>query len=97
MQELLKFLLWPFALVYGLINTVRNYCYDKKIFKSTGFNHPLISIGNLSVGGTGKTPHIEYLVRLLQQRYSLATLSRGYGRKTSGFMEVSVNNNAAEV
>jgi tetraacyldisaccharide 4'-kinase len=97
MQELLKFLLWPFALIYGLINTVRNYCYDKKLFKSTGFHHPLISIGNLTVGGTGKTPHIEYLVRMLQHRFSMATLSRGYGRKTAGFLEVNINNNAEEV
>jgi tetraacyldisaccharide 4'-kinase len=63
---------------------VRNYLYNKGHFRATKFAHPVISIGNLSVGGTGKTPHIEYLIELLQSRFHIATLSRGYGRKTSG-------------
>lgn len=84
----MKILIQPFlfllSLPYGLVNVLRNYLYDKGYIKSTKFAHPVISVGNLSVGGTGKTPHIEYLIALLQPMYSVATLSRGYGRKTSG-------------
>jgi len=68
---------------------LRNFFYDKGIFKSVSFPVPVISVGNLSTGGTGKTPHIEYLVRLLKDKYKVATLSRGYGRKTKGFIIVS--------
>lgn len=81
-----KLLLYPFSLLYGLIMAIRNWLYDLKVFKSTGFDIPVISIGNLSTGGTGKTPHIEYIVKLLSDKYSLATLSRGYGRKSKGFL-----------
>ncbi|APD07835.1 tetraacyldisaccharide 4'-kinase [Flavobacteriaceae bacterium UJ101] len=64
----------------------RNLLYDKGIFKSTSFGIPIICIGNLSVGGTGKTPHTEYLVRLLKRNYHIAILSRGYGRKSKGYI-----------
>jgi tetraacyldisaccharide 4'-kinase len=65
---------------------IRNWLYDRNIFKSKRFDIPVISIGNLSTGGTGKTPHIEYLIKLLSDKYHVATLSRGYGRKTRGFI-----------
>lgn len=65
---------------------VRNYFFDKGWLASTSFPVPVIAVGNLSMGGTGKSPQIEYLIRLLQERYALATLSRGYGRKTKGFV-----------
>ncbi len=81
-------LLLPFAVLYGMIVFVRNKMFDFKIIKSKSFTIPVISVGNLSVGGTGKTPHIEYLIRLLHKDFTVATLSRGYGRKTSGFMLV---------
>ncbi len=80
-----RILLIPFALLYGLIIWVRNWLYDKKIFKSTTFGLPLICIGNLSVGGTGKSPMAEYLVRHLKNNFRVATLSRGYKRKTKGY------------
>ena len=64
---------------------LRNFLFDKKIFKSSSFNFPIICVGNLATGGTGKTPMVEYLVRLLKDQYKPATLSRGYKRKTKGF------------
>ncbi|MCK5906874.1 MAG: tetraacyldisaccharide 4'-kinase, partial [Flavobacteriales bacterium] len=84
-MRILRVLLFPFSILYGLITYFRNKFYDFGWFKSTSFNIPIISVGNLSMGGTGKTPHIEYLIRLLKQKNKVATLSRGYGRKTKGF------------
>jgi len=83
---LLRKLLFPLAILYGFITTIRNYLYDKGILKSYSFNIPVIAVGNLSVGGTGKTPQIEYLIRLLSPTYKVATLSRGYKRKSEGFI-----------
>jgi len=79
-----KYLLWPFAWLYDLATRIRNYLYDIGNKKSFQFDSVVISIGNLNVGGSGKTPMVEYLIRLLADRYQLATLSRGYGRKTQG-------------
>jgi tetraacyldisaccharide 4'-kinase len=81
----IRLLLLPFALLYGLAVAIRNWLYDKKILRSATFNFPLICIGNLSVGGTGKSPIVEYLVELLQPHFKVATLSRGYKRKTKGY------------
>ncbi|HEY0092089.1 MAG TPA: tetraacyldisaccharide 4'-kinase, partial [Flavobacterium sp.] len=77
---LLRNLLLPFAILYGAITAIRNFLYDKKILASHRFDVPVIAVGNLSVGGTGKTPQIEYLIRLLSKRYRVATLSLGYKR-----------------
>lgn len=85
MLHYLKLLLWPFALLYGGIMALRNLFYTKGILTSRRFKVPVIVVGNLTVGGTGKTPHVEYLIRLLHN-YKLAVLSRGYKRKTKGFM-----------
>ena len=85
-MKILRILLFPFALLYGSIVYLRNKLYDVGIFSSTEFEIPVISVGNLCVGGTGKTPHIEYLIRLLKPEFLIATLSRGYGRKTKGFI-----------
>lgn len=82
-------LLLPFSWLYGIITWVRNFLYDKGILRSALFPRPIISVGNLTTGGTGKTPHIEYLIRLLKTKYKVATLSRGYGRTTKGFMITS--------
>ncbi len=76
---------------------MRNRAYDLKIFKSREFDVPVISIGNITVGGTGKTPHVEYLVNLLKDKYEVATLSRGYKRKTKGFHLVETSSTAREV
>ncbi len=81
----LRKILFPFSLIYAAITSLRNFLYDKNIKKSIGFDIPVIAVGNLSVGGTGKTPMVEYLIRLLSDRYSLVVLSRGYKRKSKGF------------
>jgi tetraacyldisaccharide 4'-kinase len=87
----------PFALLYGIIIWLRNKMYDLKFFSSTSFSLPVICVGNLSVGGTGKTPHIEYLIELLQQQYHVATLSRGYKRATRGFILANATSTAREI
>jgi len=76
---------FPFVPVYYAITSARNKLYDLGIMKSTSYNFPIICVGNLSVGGTGKTPMIEYLINLLNMDYRIATLSRGYKRKSEGF------------
>lgn len=90
-MNLLRKILFPFAIIYGFITSIRNLLYDKGIFKSYTFDIPVIAVGNLSVGGTGKTPQIEYLIRLLIGNYKIATLSRGYKRKTEGFVLADEN------
>lgn len=92
----LRYLLFPFSLLYGLIIFIRNKLYDWGILKSVKFHFPVISVGNLSVGGTGKTPHIEYLIRNFAAHYKLAVLSRGYKRKTSGYRLVKPMSTADE-
>ncbi len=85
-MKYLRWLLLPFSLLYGLVVIVRNWCYDAGVFKSYQFKKPVISVGNLDVGGAGKSPMTEYLIRLLKADYKLATLSRGYGRETKGYL-----------
>ncbi|MGQ0737897.1 MAG: tetraacyldisaccharide 4'-kinase [Bacteroidota bacterium] len=92
-----RILLLPFALLYWLGIAVRNFMYDKKILKSAGFGLPLICVGNLSVGGTGKSPMVEYLVGILKDRFKVATLSRGYKRKTKGYALANENNTALDI
>ena len=92
----LRSLLIPFSWLYGLVVLCRNALYDSGIFRSTGFNIPLISVGNITVGGTGKTPHVEYLVNMLMDQFRVATLSRGYKRKTRDFRLVKVGSTPAE-
>lgn len=77
-------LLIPFSWIYALITTVRNKLFDQGVLPSTPYSTPIISVGNITVGGTGKTPLTEYLIELLQTHYQVALLSRGYGRKTKG-------------
>ncbi|MNK24616.1 Tetraacyldisaccharide 4'-kinase [compost metagenome] len=85
MLKYLRLLLLPFNVIYALVVFIRNKFYDWGIFQSTSFDMPVICVGNLAVGGSGKTPTTEYLVRLLGE-YKVAILSRGYGRKTKGFI-----------
>ncbi len=87
----------PLSFVYGGILWLRNKMFDKNILKSTPFNFPLICVGNLAVGGTGKTPMVEYLIRLLESDFKPATLSRGYKRKTKGFGIANENTTALEI
>ena len=83
----MRILLWPISLLYHIVLAIRHKLYDWHILKTTQFEKPVICVGNLNLGGTGKTPHTEYLIRLLKNDYRLATLSRGYGRKTKGFKQ----------
>ena len=80
-----RVLLLPLAALYGLIIVIRNRLFDRHIMKSSAFNFPIICVGNLAVGGTGKSPMVEYLLELLSPRFKMATLSRGYKRKTKGY------------
>jgi len=95
-MKYLRWLLFPFSLLYGLVVVIRNWCYHMGIFKSANFNLPIISVGNLDAGGAGKTPLTEYLIRLLKPSYRLATLSRGYGRATKGFLLVETTSSASQ-
>ncbi len=93
----LTILLAPLALLYNIIVSLRNFLFDTKILHSKEFAMPIITIGNITVGGTGKTPHIEYLVRLLRKNFKIATLSRGYKRKTSGFVLATTESLSTEI
>lgn len=97
MLKSFRYLLFPFSLIYGAVIWVRNFLFDKKIFKSAKFNFPIICVGNLAVGGTGKTPMTEYLIELLQPTNTTATLSRGYKRKTTGFAIANATTTALEI
>ncbi len=92
-----RILLLPFALLYWLGIAIRNWLYDKRILESTSFGLPLICVGNLSVGGTGKSPMVEYLVANLKNKFKVATLSRGYKRKTRGYALADEKTTALEI
>jgi tetraacyldisaccharide 4'-kinase len=89
--------LLPFSLLYWLGIAIRNWLYNKKILKSSGFGLPVICVGNLSVGGTGKSPMVEYLVTNLKDKFKVATLSRGYKRKTKGYALANSTTTALEI
>jgi len=96
-MKILRKLLLPFSWIYGIILAFRNMAYDLGWFKSKSYQTPIICVGNLSTGGTGKSPMIEFLIDFLKEDYQIAVLSRGYKRKTKGFKEVLVNSTAEEV
>ena len=85
-ETVIKLLLAPFSLLYGGIISIRNILYKKEVLKSVKFDIPVVSIGNLSVGGTGKTPHIDYMVSWLKEYIQVGILSRGYKRESTGFV-----------
>ncbi|MDI9878073.1 tetraacyldisaccharide 4'-kinase [Flectobacillus longus] len=97
MNVILIGLLRPFSILYGWITSFRNLLFDWSIKSSKSFGLPVINVGNITVGGTGKSPHVEYLIRLLQPYYSLATLSRGYGRKTKGYLLANPHSTAEDL
>jgi tetraacyldisaccharide 4'-kinase len=97
MLKSFRYLLFPFSLLYGGAVWLRNWLFDKKILKSASFNFPIICVGNLAVGGTGKTPMVEYLIRVLKNDFNIATLSRGYKRKTKGFAIANEKTTALEI
>ena len=90
-------LLSPFTLLYAIGLMLRNLLYDLRILRSVSYDVPIIVVGNLSVGGTGKTPHVEFLIQLLRPYLSVATLSRGYKRKSKGYLAVAPNMSVKEV
>ena len=85
-RRILAPILFPLSLLYGFGVAVRNKLFDLNLLKSVEFDFPVISVGNITVGGTGKTPHVEYLVELLKEKFKLGILSRGYKRRTKGFL-----------
>lgn len=89
----IRIILWPFSIIYGAILAIRNSCFDFNLFKIHKFDIPIVSIGNLSVGGTGKTPHVAFIANHVKTSLNTAVLLRGYGRTTKGFLLVT--NNAA--
>lgn len=91
-----KYLL-PLSWIYGLIVYIRNKLFDLKILKQKSYDIPVICIGNITVGGTGKTPHTEYLIKLLSKNFRVAVLSRGYKRKTSGYVLSDENSTAKQI
>ncbi|WP_158837227.1 tetraacyldisaccharide 4'-kinase [Polaribacter sp. L3A8] len=96
-MKFLRFLLFPFTIIYDVVTSVRNFFFEIGIFKQTSFKIPVIVVGNLSVGGTGKTPQIEYLIRLLKDHFKTAVLSRGYKRKTEGYVLLNDSHSAEDV
>ena len=85
-NNILKALLWLPSVIYGFIVGFRNKLFDFNLLRSKEFDIPIISVGNISVGGTGKTPFVEFLVSILTNNFKVAILSRGYKRKTKGFI-----------
>lgn len=95
--NLIRKILYPISLLYGLIMSIRNKAFDRGILSSRSFDLPVIAVGNLNVGGTGKSPFIEYLIRLCQGSCQTAVVSRGYGRKTKGFFLATPDCSAREL
>lgn len=93
----LKFLLLPFSFLYGIGVGLRNKFFDWGILPSEQFPVPVICVGNLVVGGTGKTPHVELLIRLLRKKNKIAVLSRGYKRKSKGFVLATNETNSFDI
>jgi len=89
--------LLPLSYIYGLAVLVRNILFDLRILSSTRFKLPVIAVGNITVGGTGKTPHVEYLIRLLKDEFKIAVLSRGYKRKTRDFILASTKSGITDI
>lgn len=93
-MSVLSVLLFPFAVIFRIATGIRNHLYSIGHKKSFQFEVPVVNVGNLNIGGSGKTPAIEYLIRLLKKDYAIAILSRGYGRRTRGLWFASSNDNA---
>ncbi|MBA2744696.1 MAG: tetraacyldisaccharide 4'-kinase, partial [Flavisolibacter sp.] len=92
-----RILLLPFSFIYAIVIWIRNQLYDKGYFRSESFNLPLICVGNLAVGGTGKSPMVLFLVQHLKNHFRLATLSRGYKRKTRGYALANEQSTAIDI
>ena len=97
MKLIKKIIYWKLSLQFYLITFLRNKFYDFGLIKSFSFEIPVISVGNLAVGGTGKTPMVEFLIKKFSHKYNIAVLSRGYKRKTKGFIIASKKDNASTI
>jgi tetraacyldisaccharide 4'-kinase len=93
----IRMLLFPFSLIYGLIVLIRNKLFDKGVISSSSFNLPVIGVGNISAGGTGKSPMVEFLLSKFKDQYEVAVLSRGYKRKTEGYALANEQSTALEI
>lgn len=93
----LRKILFPFSVVYDGVTSLRNFLFDTGIFESTSYDVPVICVGNLNVGGTGKSPMIEYLISILKKEHTVAVLSRGYKRKSIGFQLVENHHSVEDV
>ena len=93
----LRFFLFPFAILYSIITSLRNLFFDVGLFSSKKYVNPTIGIGNLSTGGTGKSVCVDYIVSLIKDKKPVAVLSRGYGRLTKGFVEASTESTFKEI
>src|SRR5690625_2053428 len=96
-MKLLRKLLVPFSLLYFAITSIRNFLYNAGVFKSQDYPKPIIVVGNLNTGGTGKSPTTMLLIESLKDLFAISVLSRGYKRKTKGYIELTTNNTAEEV
>lgn len=96
-KNIIPLILLPFSALYGMGVGLRNFLFDKGILKSRSVSLPVICVGNLTVGGTGKTPHTEYLVSLLQEQYQVAVVSRGYKRRKRGFQIAGAESTAQDI
>ena len=96
-MQYLKLFLLPFSILYGIITGLRNFLYTIGVLRTFNIPKKSICVGNLEVGGTGKTPHVAYISNFLIQNYSTTILSRGYGRKTKGYLEASINSKSSEI
>ncbi len=92
-----RFFLFPITWTYGIVIKIRNLLFENHILSTQTFSVPIITVGNIAVGGTGKTPHVEYLIRMLSSHYHIAILSRGYKRKTTGFKYVTTTSIVTDV
>ena len=92
-----KIILLPLSVIYGVVTGVRNFLFHIGILKSQTFRIPVICVGNITVGGTGKTPHTELIISELKKKFRVACLSRGYKRKTRGFILANEHSTAAEI
>jgi len=97
LHRVLPYVLKPMSWLYGMVTDVRNWLFDNGVLPVEEFDVPVVSIGNLTVGGTGKTPHVEYLAGVLSSTYNIAVLSRGYKRKTRGFILANSNSTPESV
>lgn len=96
-STLAKFTLLPLSKIYGAVMAVRNLCFNYNILKSHSFDIPVICIGNIAVGGTGKTPHTEYVVNALRDEFNIGVLSRGYKRRTKGFVAATPQSTPSDI